>query len=111
MVEYPTDISINEGKDIHLDPTNDLATVSGTDQLRQSVAIDVMDELQDFVAGRLTGQNIGQLEEKIRQGLDADPQLGTIRNVTIDEYNRETATISISVSVVESEDFSLTVAA
>lgn len=109
MVEYPTDLDLNEDKDIHLDGANDLATTSGVEQLQQSVGIDVMDELRDFVAGRLTGGNIGSLEERIRQGLDDDPQLSDVRNVTIEQFDRRTDTVEITVSVVENADFTLEV--
>ena len=109
MVDYPTDLDINEERDVHLDAGNDLAVTSGVEQLQQSVAIDVLDELQDFVAGRLTGQNIGQLEEAIRKGLDEDPQIGAVRTVTIDTFNRESSTVTIDVSVVEDDNFTLEV--
>lgn len=109
MVEYPTDLDLDSNRDTHLDETNDLAVTSGVEQLQQSVGIDVMDELEDFVAGRLTGENIGRLEERIRQGLDADPQLSDVRNVTIEQFNRQNNTVQIGVHVVENEDFTLTV--
>lgn len=109
MVDYPTDLDLNEGKDIHLDGSNDLALTSGIEQLQQSVAIDVMDELRDFVAGRLTGPNIGLLEERIRAGLNDDPQVGDVRSVTLDTYDRRNSTVEISVFVVEDENFTLEV--
>jgi hypothetical protein len=109
MVEYPTDIDLNEDKDIHLDAANDLATTSGIEQLQQSVAIDVLDELRSLIAGRLTGRNIGKLEERIRQGLDDDPQLSDVRNVTIETFDRDSGRIEIEVNVVENEDFALEV--
>lgn len=109
MVEYPTDLDLNSGKDIHLDRSNDLATTSGIEQLQQSVAIDVMDELQDFVAGRLTGENIGLLEEQIRQGLNDDPQLSEVRRVTVQQFNRNTDTVEIDIDVVGDDDFTISV--
>lgn len=107
MVEYPTDLDLNEYKDIHLDSTNDLTVTSGVEQLQQSVAIDVLDELQDLIAGRLSGTNIGQLERRIASGLNDDPQVGTVRNVSIDTFNRETGTIEITANVIENENFTL----
>lgn len=109
MVEYPTDLDLNEGKDVHLDGTNDLALTSGVEQLQQSVAIDVMDELRDFVTGRLTGRNIGQLEERIASGLNDDPQVDTVRSVSLDTFNRQNNTVEITVHVVENDDFTLEV--
>lgn len=109
MPDYPSDLDLNQNRDIHLNGANDLALTSGVENLQQSVGIDVMDELSDFVAGRLTGENIGRLEERIRDGLDSDPQLSDVRNVTIDQFDRQTDTVEISVHVVENEDFTLEV--
>lgn len=109
MVDYPTDLAINENKDIYLDEGNDLAVINGKAQLRQSVGIDVMDELQKFVGGRLTGPNIGRLEERIRKGLDDDPQLSNVRNVTIRTFDRRNNTIEITAEVVGNDNFTLEV--
>lgn len=111
MVEYPTDLDLNQQKDIHLDGANDLATTSGVQQLEQSVGIDVMDELKDFVAGRLTGPNIGRLEERIRKGLDDDPQIASVRSVDLEVFDRQSNTVEITVHTVENKDFSLQVEA
>lgn len=107
MVEYPTDLDLNEQRDVHLDGANDLALTSGIEQLQQSTAIDVFDELQAFVGGRLTGENLGLLEERVRQGLNDDPQLADIRNVTVEEYDRGAQTVTLAISVVGDDDFEL----
>jgi hypothetical protein len=104
-----TDIALSQDKDIHLDDGNDLALVSGQQQLQQSVAIDVFDELQDFVAGRITGQEVGLLEERIRVGLNEDPQVGEIVRVNVTEYNQTSSTIDVEVQVADNEDFELTI--
>lgn len=109
MVEYPTDLAINDEKDIYLDDGNDLALVNGVQQLRQSVGIDVMDELQAFIGGRITGTTIGRLEERIRRGLDDDPQLAGVRDVTIQEYDRGEETVLITAEVVGDDDFTIEV--
>jgi hypothetical protein len=109
MSKYPTDLDLNEGKDVHLDATNDLALTSGVAQLQQSVGIDVMDELQDFIAGRLTGKNIGQLEERIAAGLNNNPQVDAVRSVSLDTFDRQNNTVEITVHVVEDENFTLEV--
>lgn len=107
MVEYPTDLRLNEEKDIHLDAGNDLALVSGEEQLRQSIGIDVLDEISAFVGSRITGTNIGRLEERIRKGLNDDPQLAAVRNVTIEQFDRRDDTVEITAEVVGDDDFTL----
>lgn len=107
MDNYPTDIDLNEGKDVHLDAGNDIALTSGVDQLQQSIAIDADDELQAFVSGRLNGENIGRLEEAIRQGLDEDPQLSSVQDVTLNTFDRKNSIVKMDVTVVENKNFTL----
>lgn len=107
MVEYPTDLDINENKDIHLDASNDLTLTSGIEQLQQSVALDVLNDLEDFLGGRLNGRNLGRLETAIRLSLESDPQVGDVRTVTVESFNRETGRVAIDVTLTQNEDFSL----
>jgi hypothetical protein len=105
--EYPTDLDLNSEKDIHLDTTGDLTLTSGIEQLQQSVAIDVMDELDEFIGGRVTGKNIGLLEERLRQALNDDPQLSDVQNVNVEEYNRRTNTLTVTILTIENDEFTL----
>lgn len=107
----PTDIALGRDKDIRIDDANDIGLVSGQAQLEQSVAIDVFDELTDFIGGKVTGRNLGLLEERIRQGLNDDPQLDEVTNVRIVEYDRGNDSIVIEASVPENDDFTLSVEA
>lgn len=107
MVEYPTDLDLDPDKDIHLDGANDLALVSEEDQLRQSVAIDAMDEIQDFIGGRVTGRNIGLLEERLRQAFNDDPQLDDVVSVNITQYDKRTDELTIEAKTIENEEFTL----
>ena len=111
MVEYPTDFDLNSDKDIHLDGANDIALVSGVSQLEQSVAIDVMDEIQEFIGGRVTGKNVGLLEERLRQGLNDDPQLDRVVSVNVVEYDRRDDSLSVDIVTIKNEDFTITVTA
>jgi mannose/fructose/N-acetylgalactosamine-specific phosphotransferase system component IIB len=108
-MEYPTDLLLTEDLDISIDAANDIATISGQQQLEQSVALDVMDETINFVGDRLTGEKIGLLEERIRQSLAADEQIADVRSVNIVEYNQESGTITADVLVVDDEDFTITI--
>jgi len=109
MVKYPTDLDLNQNKDIHLDGSNDLATTSGVAQLQQSVAIDVMDEIDEFIGGRVTGDNIGILEERVREALNDDPQLDSIRNVDIEQYDRRTGKLRMTITTIKNNDFQIEV--
>jgi len=110
-MDYPTDLDLNGAKDVHTDASNDLALTSGEAQLAQSVATDAFDELQAFVGGRVTGTNIGKLEERLREAFNDDPQLASVQSVTIEEYDERDNTLSVSARVIEDDDFTLEVSA
>ena len=107
MVEYPTDLDLNSDKDVHFNGANDLAVVNGEDQLLQSVAIDAMDEIQKFIGGRVTGKNVGLLEERLRQAFNDNPQLDEVVNVSVVEYDRRTDELIIEATTIENENFTL----
>lgn len=109
MAERPRDIAIGTDQDIFLDDTNDLALVSGDAQLEQSIAIDVLDVTEQFVGSSITAQSIGLLEQRIREALNDDPQVGTVRDVNVSEYDKRTNSITAEVSLSEDEDFTIEV--
>jgi len=111
MAERPRDIAIGTDQDIFLDDTNDLALVSGDAQLEQSIAIDVLDVTEQFVGSAITAQSIGLLEQRIREALNDDPQVGTVRDVNVSEYDKRTRAITADVSLSEDEDFTIEVSA
>lgn len=106
-MEYPTDILLTEDMDIRLDAANDLATISGIQQLEQSVALDVLDVLQQFVGNRLTGQNVGLLEEQVTSALQRDEQLSEVQTVNVRTYNEESGVVEAEVHVVGDDNFTL----
>jgi 2-polyprenyl-6-methoxyphenol hydroxylase-like FAD-dependent oxidoreductase len=103
------DIGIDQNRDVYLDDGNDLGLVSGNAQLEQSVAIDVLDETRRFIGSTVTAQTIGLLEQRIGEGLADDPQVATIRDVSVEEFDKRDNSVTVSVSVAEDEDFTLTV--
>lgn len=109
MAERPRDIAIDSGKDIFLNDANDLALVSGREQLQQSIAIDVLDVTRDFVGSSITAQSIGLLEQRILEALEDDPQVGVIRDVSIMEFDKRTNTVTVEVSLAENDDFTIEV--
>jgi hypothetical protein len=106
-MHYPIDLHLNDDLDIHLDGGNDLATVSDRRQLEQSTALDVLNALREFVGNPVTGRTIGLLEERVRQALNADEQLSTVTNVSVEEYQPDSGRVTLAVSVVEDDDFEL----
>lgn len=109
MPDYPTDLDLDESKDIHLDSANDLELTSGVAQIEQSVGIDVMDELEAFIGGRVTGKNVGLLEERVRGALNDDPQLSEVLTVDITQYDRRTDSVEMVIKVVDDDNFTIEV--
>lgn len=108
MVEYPTDLAVTEDLDLYIDGSNDLATISGLGQLQQSVALDVLDVTREFVGGRLTGRNVGLLEERVQRSLERDEQLSQVKTVNVVEYDRSDESVTMEVLVIDDEDFEIT---
>lgn len=111
MAERPRDIALNEDGDVYLDDVNDLALVSGRAQLQQSIAIDVLDVTEQFVGRRVTAQSVGLLEQRILEALEEDPQVGTIREVTVEEFDRRNNSVTAQVTLLENENFTIEVTA
>lgn len=109
MAERPRDIAIDESRDVFLDDTNDLALVSGSEQLEQSIAIDVLDETQLLVGSRISAQSLGLLEQRIKEALNEDPQVGTVRNVSVSKFDKRDDTVTVNVSLSENDDFTIDV--
>lgn len=107
MVDYPTDLDLDTNFDTHLDDTNDLALTSGVSQLEQSVSIDAGDEIVEFISGKVTGENVGYLEEAIKSGFNEDPQLESVYDVSVREYNRDTGVITVTARVIGDDNFTI----
>jgi hypothetical protein len=95
------------GEDITLDDSGDLATVSGIDNVAQSAALDVRDELQYAVGDTLTTDAVYDVQQTIHDALAADPQLATPVSVTLESISTEGNELTFSVECLDNEDFTL----
>jgi len=102
-----TDLLIDEDLDIVIDTTNDLGTVSGIQQLEQSVAIDVLDVTRQFVGSRLTGSQVGLLEERVLRSLEDDEQVGEVLDVVVSQYDEAAQSVTMEIIVLEDENFEI----
>jgi len=102
-----TDLLIDEQLDTVIDTTNDLGTVSGIQQLEQSVAIDVLDVTRQFVGSRLSGEQVGLLEERVLRSLQTDEQVGEVLDVVVSEYDKGSQTVTMEIIVLEEENFEI----
>lgn len=102
-----TDLRVNDDIDVYIDQANDLATISGIEQLEQSTGLDVLNQVRQFSGGKLTGESVGLLEERVRASLQSDPQIDRIITVSVSEYNRETGDVALDVVATENDDFTI----
>lgn len=102
------DIAINgETEDAHLDDTNDLTVVRGNRRVEQHVYLNVGKKLTQLLSGRLTGQTLTEAEAAIEDGLNNASDVGSIRSVTIDEYDKESSTVIVSAQAASGDTIQL----
>jgi hypothetical protein len=101
------DIAVNTDLDLFIDGQGDIGTVSGFPQIEQSVLLDVFGETDDSIGSRMTGGNIGVLEQRIKEALQNDEQLSDIIRVNVTEINNERDEIRFEVYTVEDPTFEM----
>jgi len=98
------DIALNSDQDVYLDAGNDLALVAGNNTVVQSIAIAVGNVSELLVGERLRPQTIQTVEKEIRDALDSDPQVEQVLDVTVEEFDTTTDTLTVSVKLIGQED-------
>lgn len=111
MPDYLQDLDLNSDGDIHTDDGNDLALTSGLDNLEQSININAGNAVEDFIGGNVNGTKIAILEERLTNALDADPQVSSVQDVSLEQFDKQTNSLSLDVLVEENENFTLEVSA
>lgn len=107
MVDYLTDIAIDEHRDIYIDGANDLATISGKPNLEQSIALSTLDVTRRYIGRKVTAEDLGLLEERVREYLEQDPHIGSIVSVETETFNRDSGIVTMRVELTESESFTV----
>lgn len=105
MPDFMQDLDLNEDRDIHLDDANDLALTSGKKNLEQSVAIVAGDAIREFIGSSIQGKTVALLEVRIRNAIDADPQVDSVHSVTVEEFDKRDNSVILSVVAEDNDDF------
>lgn len=108
-MDYLRDLKINENRDIDTDQANDLALTEGPENLAQSVDIEAYDAVERFVGEKITATSIALLEEDLSQVLDADPQVGEVRTVSVVEFDKRHETVTAEVELTQNDSFEIEV--
>jgi hypothetical protein len=93
--------------DIRVNETHDLALISGIENVKQSVALDVRDVAHFHVGDQLTSNNVFDVRAQVERSLNADPQISAPTSVVVDAVDLESHTINFTVTTHDNEDFTL----
>jgi hypothetical protein len=100
----PFDIAIEgDTEDTYLDETNDLATVDGNRRVEQHVYLNVGQQLEQLLSGRLTGETLTQAEAAIEDGLNNAEDIGDVLSVEIVEYDKEKSLVTVAAKGINGD--------
>lgn len=94
-----------DGQDIVRAPDGDIQTVTGTENIEQSLAILVRDEIDDVIGKTITPGTLAEMEDALSQAVSRDPQVTGIVSLSITEINKQDNTISVKAETSEDETF------
>lgn len=93
------DIEVFSDQDTRLDETGDLPLITGVPNIKQSLALDVLNETESRIAQRITNSTVNGLQGDIQTALQNDPQVDTIESIEVLSTNEQTNEIEIGVTV------------
>lgn len=99
------DLQLNTDRQVHLDDTGDLDQTSGVETVKQSAMLNAGQFLRPLVGEPITAQRIGHAESKIKQTLQNDPQIASVRSVRISAIDKDTNSVTIDVHTDVEHEF------
>jgi len=100
----PFDIAIKgDTEDTYLNETNDLAIVDGNRRVEQHVYLNVGQQLEQLLSGRLTGETLTQAEAAIENGLNNAEDIGDVLSVEIVEYDKEKSLVTVAAKGINGD--------
>lgn len=93
--------------DIGLDDGGDLAFVTGMDNVKQSVALDIRDVTHFDVGGTLTSDTTFALRDEIKRSLQTDPQITTPITVELDSVDKNAGVVNFAITTRDNEEFTI----
>lgn len=104
-MDYLKDIGLDEYGDIRFNDAHDIDLVTGEENLQQSIEIAAKNAVRDFVGRPLDGESVGVLEGRLQRILDSDPQVGTVVDVEVVEYDRRSESVVIEAHLMKNDNF------
>lgn len=108
MVEPPDDVDLylNSDREFEVGQDGDLRTVTGFDNVEQSLGIFAGNAVRDLIGQPIDGATLSKVESRLQDELERERYLDDIQRVDVTEINETTGTVSVDVFV--SYDESLT---
>lgn len=107
--ETPTDLRLDEDRQVRLGGEKDMDQISGLGNVGQSLVILTGDVLRPLLGGPVTGQQLERIQDEIRRALQDDVQIDDVRRAEITEVDRASDTITVKVFVGLNNEFTLPV--
>lgn len=103
------DLQLNGQSDVFVDGTNDLATVDGPANVRQTIGIVTRNIVRPLVGQQISGNMLNRIESKIVDALSSHTKIESVQDISIEEINRETNTVVINSTVNFDENYTVNV--
>jgi hypothetical protein len=97
----PTDFKLTEDRDIDIDPTGDIATVSGNDNIEQQHANALFRAGRKADTGSLNTQNARRnLYDAVETELEDLHYVGLIRTINVERLDHRTFHVEVETDVL-----------
>lgn len=104
-----TDLAIDQDRQIFTDDEGDLGTVSGLDDVQQSVAISTGHVIRPLIGEPITDEQFADVESEVADVLERDPQIESVDRVEVTTVNRSSGTVELEVFTGINNSFTLEV--
>jgi hypothetical protein len=109
MATNTFDLKLDTSSDIIVDGGNDLDTVDGAANLRQTIGIIARDVVRPLIGSQVTANTIERIESRLQSALLGSAKIDSVEEIAIEEVNRQTNTIAITMTVNFNNNFTVEV--
>lgn len=106
-----TDVALDDDRQISLGHTGDLDTVSGIDDVEQSVGINAGRVVRPLIGEPLDDTTFARIEARLEEIIADDPQIEGVNSVDITEVNTSAGTVNVRIRSEINNEYEITVTA
>lgn len=104
-----SDLEMDQDRQVFVDDTGDVSTVSGIGNVEQSVAISAGDVLRPLVGEPADDQTFADVEAELEDVLSRDPQIRRVTRVEVTRVNTSTGTVDVEIFTAMNNSFEIQV--